>query len=59
MWLAVLVQKGMMVPVVVNTPTVGRIANGAIVEQSITSGLMQDDYLTLNLHISDFTTAKI
>ncbi len=44
--------------VVVNTPTVGRIANGAIVEQSITSGLMQDDYLTLNLHISDFTTAK-
>lgn len=45
--------------VVVNTPTVGRIANGAIVEQAVASGLMQGDYLTLNLNYPDFSTAKI
>ena len=44
--------------VVINTPTVGRIVNGAIIERGVESGLMQSDYLTLNLHISDFTTAK-
>ena len=44
--------------VVVNTPTVGRIANGAIVERAVPSALMQDDYLTLNLNYPDFSTAK-
>ena len=44
--------------VVVNTPTVGRIANGAIVERAVPSALMQDDFLTLNLNYPDFSTAK-
>ncbi|MEP1382464.1 MAG: flagellar basal body P-ring protein FlgI [Paraglaciecola sp.] len=45
--------------IVVNTPTVGRIANGALVERAVTSGFMQNDFLTLNLNYPDFTTAKI
>ena len=44
--------------IIVNTPTVGRIANGALVERSVPSGLMQGDYLTLNLNYPDFSTAK-
>ena len=44
--------------IVSNTPTVGRIANGAIVERAIPSGLMQNDYLTLNLNTPDFSTAQ-
>lgn len=44
--------------IVANTPTVGRIANGALVERSVASGLMQNDYLTLNLNYPDFSTAK-
>jgi flagellar P-ring protein precursor FlgI len=44
--------------IVANTPTVGRIANGAIVERAIPSGLMQNDYLTLNLNTPDFSTAQ-
>ena len=44
--------------IVANTPTVGRIANGALVERSVTSGLMQNDFLTLNLNYPDFSTAK-
>jgi len=44
--------------VVVNTPTVGRLANGAIVEREVPSALMQDDFLTLNLNYPDFSTAK-
>lgn len=44
--------------IIVNTPTVGRIANGALVEREIPSGLMQGDYLTLNLNQPDFSTAK-
>ncbi|MCV2885481.1 flagellar basal body P-ring protein FlgI [Aestuariibacter sp. AA17] len=44
--------------IVSNTPTVGRIANGAIVERGVKSGLMQNDFLTLNLHRPDFSTAK-
>lgn len=43
--------------IVSNTPTVGRIPNGAIVERSVPSGLMNDDFLTLNLNYPDFTTA--
>lgn len=44
--------------IVSNTPTVGTIANGAMVERAIPSGLMQNDYLTLNLHRPDFSTAQ-
>ncbi|WP_340679513.1 flagellar basal body P-ring protein FlgI [Paraglaciecola sp.] len=45
--------------IVSNTPTVGRIANGAIVERAVVSGFMQNDFLTLNLNYPDFSTAKI
>lgn len=44
--------------IVVNTPTVGRIANGALVERAVRSGFMQNDFLTLNLNYPDFSTAK-
>ncbi|WP_026375645.1 flagellar basal body P-ring protein FlgI [Aestuariibacter salexigens] len=44
--------------VIVNTPTVGRIANGALVERAVPSGFMQNDFLTLNLNYPDFSTAK-
>lgn len=45
--------------IVANTPTVGRIANGAVVERAVVSGFMQNDFLTLNLNYPDFSTAKI
>ncbi|MDN4503187.1 flagellar basal body P-ring protein FlgI [Alteromonadaceae bacterium BrNp21-10] len=45
--------------VVNNTPTVGRIPNGGIVERAVASGFGQTDYLTLNLNSPDFSTAKI
>ncbi|MCW8995323.1 MAG: flagellar basal body P-ring protein FlgI [Psychromonas sp.] len=44
--------------VVVNTPTVGRISNGAIVEREVQSPFSQGDSITFNLNQSDFTTAK-
>jgi len=44
--------------VVINTPTVGRISNGAIVEREIRSPFANGDSITFNLHESDFTTAK-
>lgn len=44
--------------IVANTPTVGRIPNGAVVERTVKSGLMNNDYLTLNLNYPDFSTAK-
>ncbi len=44
--------------IVVNTPTVGRIPNGALVEQTVPSGFANGDTLTLNLHYPDFSTAK-
>jgi flagellar P-ring protein precursor FlgI len=44
--------------IVSNTPTVGTIANGAVVERAVPTGLMQNDYLTLNLHRPDFSTAQ-
>ncbi|CAM4082891.1 flagellar basal body P-ring protein FlgI [Pseudoalteromonas ostreae] len=44
--------------VVMNTPTVGRIPNGATVERAIKSPFMQGDYITFNLNRPDFTTAK-
>ncbi|WP_226992225.1 flagellar basal body P-ring protein FlgI [Aliiglaciecola lipolytica] len=44
--------------IVSNTPTVGRIVNGALIERTVPSGLMQNDFLTLNLNYPDFSTAK-
>src|SRR5690606_36892755 len=44
--------------IVVNTPTAGRIPDGATVEREIETPFNTSDYLTLNLHNSDFTTAK-
>lgn len=44
--------------VTVNTPTVGRIANGAIVEREIPSDFNLTDNITFNLDRADFTTAK-
>jgi flagellar P-ring protein precursor FlgI len=44
--------------IVNNTPTVGTIANGAVVERAVPHGLMQNDYLTLNLNNPDFSTAQ-
>ncbi len=42
----------------VNVPSVGRIPNGASVEQSIASPFHRGDTLTFNLNQSDFTTAR-
>ncbi len=44
--------------VVVNTPTVGRIANGATVEREVPSAFNIGDTINLNLVRADFTTAK-
>ncbi|WP_088330259.1 flagellar basal body P-ring protein FlgI [Lacimicrobium sp. SS2-24] len=44
--------------IVSNTPTVGTIVNGGMVERAVPSGLMQNDYLTLNLNYPDFSTAQ-
>jgi flagellar P-ring protein precursor FlgI len=44
--------------VLVNTPTVGRVPNGAIVERAVASPFNQGDHITFNLHRPDFSTAK-
>jgi flagellar P-ring protein precursor FlgI len=44
--------------VISNTPTVGRIANGATVEREVKSPFSSGDYITFNLRKSDFSTAK-
>ncbi len=44
--------------VLVNTPTVGRISNGATIEREVKSPFSMGDHITFNLHQSDFTTAK-
>lgn len=44
--------------IIANTPTVGRIANGALVERAVASGFANGDSLTLNLHYPDFSTSK-
>ncbi|GLP94988.1 flagellar basal body P-ring protein FlgI [Paraferrimonas sedimenticola] len=41
-----------------NTPTVGRIPNGAIVERTVASPFQTGDSLTFNLRHPDFSTAK-
>lgn len=43
--------------ITVNVPSVGRIPNGATVEREVASPFMQGEFLTLNLHRNDFTTA--
>ena len=42
----------------INVPSAGRIPNGATVEQAVPSPFASSDYLYLNLHSADFTTAK-
>jgi len=42
----------------INTPTVGRIANGGIIEREIPTPFADGDFLTFNLHRSDFSSAK-
>ena len=44
--------------VVINTPTVGRIANGATVEREVPNAFSQGDTITFNLNRPDFTTAR-
>jgi flagellar P-ring protein precursor FlgI len=44
--------------VTVNIPSVGRIPNGATVERTVASAFNNSNFLTLNLHEGDFTTAK-
>ena len=44
--------------VTVNTPTVGRIVNGATVEREIPNDFNLTDSITFNLDRADFTTAK-
>jgi len=43
--------------ITVNVPTVGRIPNGASVEQTVASNFLSDEFITLNLNQPDFTTA--
>lgn len=44
--------------ITVNVPSVGRIPNGASVERSVANGFNEGNYLTLNLHRADYTTAN-
>lgn len=44
--------------VVINTPTVGRIPNGASVERTVPTPFGNSDYITFNLNEPDFTSAK-
>lgn len=42
----------------INIPSVGRIPNGASVEREVPNPFARGDFITLNLHTSDFTTAN-
>lgn len=42
----------------VNVPSVGRIPNGATVEREVPTAFLKAEFLTFNLHRSDFTTAN-
>lgn len=44
--------------IVVNTPTVGRIPDGGIIEQEIKSPFAKGDFITFNLKRPDFTSAN-
>ncbi|MGL5758586.1 flagellar basal body P-ring protein FlgI [Plesiomonas sp.] len=41
-----------------NIPTVGRIPNGATVEQEVPTPFARGDFITYNLHNADFTSAR-
>ncbi len=43
--------------ITVNVPTVGRIPNGASVEQTVATNFMNNEFITFNLNEPDFTTA--
>ncbi len=44
--------------IVINTPTVGRVPNGAMVERAVANPFLNGDHITFNLNRPDFTTAK-
>jgi flagellar P-ring protein precursor FlgI len=44
--------------IISNTPTVGRIPSGAIVEREVVSPFQQGDFITFNLKRPDFSSAK-
>ena len=44
--------------ITVNIPSVGRIPNGATVERTVPTPFAEGNFLTLNLHEGDFTTAQ-
>ncbi len=43
--------------ITINIPSVGRIPDGATVERMVANPFAQGDFITLNLHQADFTTA--
>ncbi|NOU22542.1 MAG: flagellar basal body P-ring protein FlgI [Methyloglobulus sp.] len=43
--------------ITVNTPSVGRVPNGATVERTVSTPFSEGNALTFNLHTPDFTTA--
>jgi flagellar P-ring protein precursor FlgI len=43
--------------IAVNTPSSGRVPNGATVERVVGTNFATEPYITLNLHTPDFTTA--
>lgn len=43
--------------VVVNVPTVGRVPGGATIERMVNTPFLESEYLVLNLHRGDFSTA--
>ena len=51
------VQGGDGSSITLNVPTVGRIPNGATVEQMVASPFLTDEYIIFNLNQPDFTTA--
>ena len=44
--------------ITVNNPSVGRIPNGATVERTVANPFNEGDFVVLNLHAGDFTTAN-
>ncbi len=44
--------------ITVNTPSVGRIPNGATVERTVPTSFAESDSVVLNLHTPDFTTVN-
>lgn len=43
--------------IAVNTPSSGRVPNGATVERTVANNFSSEPYVVLNLHTPDFTTA--